>query len=202
MRLCIVCTRLDHALVCESCASEFRAGPVRRLPDGLVVRSGLLHQGAARVLVHHLKYRGILDAARCLAVPMARRMPEGATALIPVPRATTRRLRYGVDPALELAGAVGRLTGVPVVSALRPAMWWRRHAPRPADARAEPRFRLDVSCVPEGAVLVDDVFRTGATVRAALRVLGTAGHSALAATAPPGYDDAAGVPSARRNAHR
>lgn len=150
-----------------------------------MVRAGLAHRSAARSLVHHLKYRGIVVAARVLAVAMARCVPDRTPALIPIPRATARRIRYGVDPARELVRSVSSLTGVPFVDALQPGLWWPRHATRRPEERSRPPFVARCR-VPRGAVLVDDVVRTGSTVDAAARVLGVAGLSALAATAPPG----------------
>lgn len=150
-----------------------------------MVWSGLAHRSTARALVHHLKYGGIVTAARVLGLAMARCVPNGASALIPVPRATARRVRYGVDPARELALTVSRLTGVPFIDALRPGLWWPRHATREPEHRGPPPFAARCR-VPQGAVLVDDVVRSGSTVDAAAGVLGVAGLSALAATAPPG----------------
>ena len=150
---------------------------------GLVVRAGLVHTAAARRLIHNLKYRGLTAAAGVLATAMADRLEGPVAALVPVPRAVTRRLRYGIDPARELALAVGRQRGVPVIDALLPSLWWPRHAPREPGARRAPRFRLNVR-VPGGVVLVDDVFRTGSTMAAAAGVLGVRDLSGLVATAP------------------
>ena len=150
---------------------------------GHLVHCGLVHREAARRLVHHLKYRGLLTAAAVLAEPMARALGGRATVLIPVPRATARRLRYGVDPADSLATAVGRLTGIPVARLLRPGLWWPRHAPRAPAERVAPLF-VARGPAPVGAVLVDDVVRTGSTVEAAMRSLGGGDLSGLVASAP------------------
>jgi predicted amidophosphoribosyltransferase len=151
----------------------------------MAVRAGLEHRGAARVLVHHLKYRGLTAAGRPLGAAMAARLVRTASVLVPVPRAVVRHMRFGIDPARFLAGEVARLSGLPVVDALRPGWWWARHAPRAPEARGEPRF-VAVRSVPSGAVLVDDVARTGITFDAAAAALGAEGLSALAATAPHG----------------
>lgn len=167
---------------------------------GLVVRAGLVHTAAARRLVHNLKYRGLAAATRVLGAAMARRLPSSVTALVPVPRAHARRIRYGIDPARELALAVGNECDVPVVDALLPSLWWPRHAPREPGARRAPRFRLNAP-VAEGVVLIDDVVRTGSTMAAAAAVIGVRDLSGLVATAP-GTISTTGVAFLGEAAHR
>ena len=148
-----------------------------------MVEAGLAHRGVARMLVHHLKYRGILSCARLLAGSMASRIPAEASVLVPVRRATIRRLRYGIDPAVEFSWALSRATGMGVLDVIKPGVWWPRHASRASEERRAPLFRVG-GVVPVGAVLVDDVVRTGSTLDAAAGVLKAAGVAALAATAP------------------
>lgn len=131
-----------------------------------------MHDGPARQLVHRLKYEGFVAAASVLAPAMAP-LVDGAEALVPVPRTHLRRHRYGVDPAMELARAVARLTGIPVVRALHPAVVGQARAGRRRDERSEARFRF-VHAPPPGAVLVDDVVTTGGTVRHTGAMLGLA----------------------------
>jgi hypothetical protein len=110
-------------------------------------------------------------------------LPPGTTCLVPVPRARVRLWRYGVDPALELARALGRFTGLPVKRALAAAWWHRRRAGVSGAARGVPRFRA-CTAVPAGAVLVDDVVTTGATLGSAAAALGGP-RPAVTATAAP-----------------
>ncbi len=183
---CLACSGgpIGGARLCARCRAGFSPGGERRLPGGVLVRSAFTHQGTARLLVHRLKYGGQQAAAAVLAAAMAAAVPPGAGALVPVPRARLRRWRYGVDPAVELARALSRLLSLPVVLALAPEWWHRRRAGPAGARRGVPRFRA-VRAAPAGAVLVDDVVTTGATLRAAAWALG--GHcAAVTATAAPG----------------
>ena len=183
---CLACARRNAVggPLCRECAAGFTRGGARRLPGGILVHSAFAHQGTARLLVHRLKYGAQPAAAALLAVPMARELPSGAAALVPVPRARLRLWRYGVDPALELARAIGRVSGLPVTRVLSPSWWHRRRAGAGGVARGVPRFRARAA-VPAGAVLVDDVVTTGSTLAAAAAALGRA-LPAVTATAARG----------------
>jgi predicted amidophosphoribosyltransferase len=156
-----------------------RPGGDRLVGGRLVVRSAWRHEGPARALVHRLKYEGLVTAAGPLARPLAGALPPETRALVPVPRAVWRRVRLGVDPAVELARALSGLTGIPVVPALRPPLTARRHAGRDRISRAAPVFGRRAA-FPEGAVLVDDVLTTGMTLTGAMAAIG--GRAALAVT--------------------
>jgi len=132
------------------------------------------------MLVHRLKYGPVAGVAEHLARAMAAR-PEDIDALIPVPRATLRRLRTGVDPAKELAIAVGRLLGIPVINGLSAPLWWPRHAGRARAGRTPIQFRSRRTVV--GAIaLVDDVVTTGTTLESAAATLTVRPSLALVAT--------------------
>ena len=130
--------------------------------------------------MHRLKYGGSLPAARHLAGAMAPQLPPSARALVPLPRALVRRWAHGVDPALELARAVGEIVGMPVVQCLRPGPWWPHRSGPGGRVRGAPRFTLRRHA-PPGSVLVDDVLTTGTTMCAAAEVLGVS--QAVTATA-------------------
>ncbi len=149
----------------------------------MLVHSPFLHTGTARRLVHRLKYAADPSAALLLAGPMAEVLPAGAAVLVPVPRAYLRRWRYGVDPALELARAVGRVSGLPVFQALAPGWWHQRRAGSGSANRGTPRFRARVAAK-AGMVLVDDVVTTGVTLGAAAEALDRARLAVTATTAP------------------
>lgn len=135
------------------------------------MRAAFAHHGAARLMVHRLKYQGLVGVADLLAAAMAPLLPDDASAVVPVPRVWARRWRYGVDPAGELASALGRRRRLPVVHALRSAVWIPRRAGPAPRRRGAPRFSPG-SPAPPGAVLVDDVITTGLTLAAAGRVSG------------------------------
>ena len=163
--VCLACTELSQALLCEACRQLIRPGPPRRLRGGFIVYPGAFHAGPARALVHRLKYQGVRGAAKVLAIAMSQLVPAETTALVAVPRAVSRRVRYGTDPAALLAQALGSLLGIEVVDAIRPGLWWPHHAGR-TNPRARPRFALTVAPQSDW-VLVDDVLTSGATMTAA-----------------------------------
>lgn len=182
---CLACRSWVDGPVCPDCRAALRPGGDRLVAGRLLVRSAWLHDGPARALVHRLKYEGLLAAAVPLAVPLVAVLPPETSALVPVPRATWRRVRLGVDPGLELARALSGLAGIPVVRALRPPLAAPRHAGRDRGSRSAPVFARR-SPVPDGAVLVDDVLTTGRTLVGALAALGGGVRHAVTGTAADG----------------
>lgn len=180
--VCLACGSLGGGAVCDRCRRLLRPAPDQYVSGVGVVRAAYWHRGPARLLVHHLKYRGVVAAGSVLAEAMAELVPVEARGLVPVTRVGWRRLRYGVDPALELALAVGRITGRPVHRTLI--------APPLGKARAggvhgsAPRFRTRRE-PGEPVLLVDDVVTTGATLVAAARLFPTV-VGAVTATSSPG----------------
>ncbi len=171
MPVCLTCARWAHNPLCAGCRERLRrARPVAIGP--LRVTSGLIHDGPARRLVHLLKYDAVEVAGLLLARVMASLVPTDATAIVPVPRALLRRLRYGIDPARKLAHLIAADTGLPVVDALVASPWWPSHAGADRESRRSPRFH-QVKGVPPGCILVDDVLTTGATAAAAASVAGS-----------------------------
>jgi ComF family protein len=100
-------------------------------------------------------------------------------AIIPIPVHLDRKIRRGYNQAECFATELSKITGIPVLSALR-----RVHSTRPQKElgsgerrrnlvhafRADPRAE-----VPERVLIADDIFTTGATVDAAAAVLMRAG---------------------------
>lgn len=180
---CITCVRpsVDGAGLCRGCLAGLVGAP-EVVSGGVVVSAAFAHRGTARRLVHLLKYSALPAAAGPLAIAMAPRV-GAASAIVPVPRARLRTWRYGIDPALQLAVGMARITGLPVVPALAPGWWHARRAGSGSVTRGTPAFR-QVRVVPVGAILVDDVVTTGTTLTAASRALGHRLPAVVATLAP------------------
>ena len=171
---------------CGRCAAGLRRAAPVRLPAGLTAAAAFMHRGPVRRAVHVLKYRGVDAAAEVLAGHLEELLPPDASVLVPIPRPALRRFAYGTDPGRLLARALGRQTGLPVAELLRPYPFRRSQVRRRSPTG--PRFRPTGS-FPPGAVLVDDVLTTGATLQSAHRAGGgrTAGAVTLTrAPRPPG----------------
>ncbi|MDH3499955.1 MAG: hypothetical protein OEM97_07525 [Acidimicrobiia bacterium] len=138
----------------------------------MLVRPAFLHDNGIRLFVHRLKYAAASPIPEPLIAAMVSRVPVGTTALVPVPRSVLRRLRYGVDPALELARAVGRETGIPVIEVLAVPFLRPSQARRGRSGRRYPSLRAVRPLTP-GAIVVDDVVTTGRTLRSASEALGS-----------------------------
>lgn len=168
---CLACQRPGELAVCRDCLRTMGAGPWRRLACGVGVSSALVHRAAARRLVLRLKYRGCRESAEVLAALMRPLLPTDASALAPVPRIYSRRLKYRSDPGLLLAEALSRRSGLPVRAVLGPRLLGGANAGLGRSDRTAPRFRRRWT-PPGGLVLVDDVLTTGATLTAAAATLG------------------------------
>ena len=145
--------------------------------------SAARYEGAARDLVHGLKYGRRLALASLAAEAIVSACPPDSLrgTLVPVPPAPLRWRWRGFDPAEEIAIALSRLTGVPLVHCLArrggPRQVGRRGAQRLADP---PRVRLRRPAPPL-ALLVDDVCTTGATLGACVAALRSGGSREVVA---------------------
>lgn len=166
--LCPACHVPTRSFLCARCRSELRPAPERILPGGLRLVAAFRHEGVARELVHCLKYRGLTRFADLVVAEVADRVP--ALPVVPVPRAWSRQLRYGIDPAREIASRLARALEMPLWDLLDPPVHSRRRAG--GDHHRTPG-RLRLRAAPDGPfLLVDDVVTTGATVLAARKSLG------------------------------
>ena len=155
-------------MVCQDCRRSMRRAPDRILRGGVPVLAAFEHSGAARLLAHHLKYRGLSGYATLVAATLAPRVPEGP--LVPVSRALSRRLRYGTDPSSMIASELSRLTGSPIVHLFKTVGHSRRRAG--GDHHVAAPIPVVRKRTLEKVVLVDDVMTTGATLEAAVSAIG------------------------------
>jgi predicted amidophosphoribosyltransferase len=165
------CERSVDETLCERCEWELAAAPVALGPgppgvDLAVAASPF--DGAARRVVHGLKYARRPSLARVAAEAMLRALPdwESAAAIVPVPPGPWRWRWRGFDPAEEIAIALSEIAGLPLEACLRRARG-RRQVGRPRFERLAdpPRVWLGGEA-PASALLVDDVWTTGATLSA------------------------------------
>ncbi|HEX6286211.1 MAG TPA: hypothetical protein VFZ80_01895 [Acidimicrobiia bacterium] len=138
------------------------------MTGGLRVIASFEHDGVARRLVHLLKYRGVTAYAGMVASILATRLP--ALPLVPIPRALSRTMTYGIDPAFVIAREVSARNGQPVIRALGAPIHTRRRAGGDHH-RPPPTFGLRKS-LREPVILVDDVVTTGGTILSATNALG------------------------------
>jgi ComF family protein len=148
--------------------------------------SAFAYEGVAREVVGALKSRGTLVLASFIANEIAVRAPAALMAgtLVPVPAHGRRRRASGFNQAFEIAVPLGRDVGLPVRNALRrvrtPAQVGLERRARLENVRGSVRVRSGCA-VPSRAVLIDDVYTTGATLDACAQALREAGTAEVVA---------------------
>ena len=205
---CLLCeapiaSREGDALVCALCRSRWRPVPGPRCercgqpsfadlacricaewgPGLRRVRSAVWLDESARVAVHRLKYDGWWRVAESLADAMRELEPlTGRVSLIPVPLGSRRQRARGYNQSERIAAALGGRIGAPVRTDLlrRTRETGTQTALTPEARRANLAGAFlagDARGV--AAVLVDDVFTTGATLVAAAEALAAAGAASV-----------------------
>ena len=164
--------------LCGACARE-------RPPFGRA-RAALLYDDGARDLVLGFKHADHTETAMVFAKWMAnagRDLLSATDIIVPVPLHWTRLFQRRYNQAALLAHGLSRLTGTPV---LADGLIRKRKTPsqgrlgRLARARNvqgafKPNPRQRARLKGKRVVLVDDVYTTGATLRASAKVLKRAG---------------------------
>lgn len=167
--LCQSCHSLYPGFICPRCLADLRPAAERILDGGVRLVAAFEHVGVARELIHGLKYRGLTGFADLVVEVIGPRIPR--LPIVPVPRTWSRQILYGIDPAREIGLRLARFLDVPVWDLLLAPIHSRRRAGGD-HSRPAPKFstRRSISCP---VVLVDDVVTTGATVRSAVKTLGS-----------------------------
>lgn len=167
----------DNDLLCAACL----ASPP--LHDG--IKAAVLYDDLSRAIVLKLKHGGKIGMARLVARHLERHLPDNGSdvVLVPVPLHRWRLWRRGFNQSILIARALAARRGLPVeTGVLR-----RIRATPPLKGMTRQQRALAVRGVfdipaPEKAriagrhvLLVDDVYTTGATAHACVRLLKTSG---------------------------
>ncbi len=154
------------------------------------LRAVARHDDVARKLVHALKYRDRLDLARWMAGWMGRSGAElvaGADLIVPIPlhrqRLWSRRFNQSAQLAAEIAKRAGKTFAAEALIRVKAT---RQQVGLSAAERARNvagafaiRAAQREALAGKRVVLVDDVFTTGETSKAATRVLAKAGAASV-----------------------
>jgi len=188
--LCALATEPVPLPGCGRCAEPVERPGVcprclRAPPSFRSAHAAFVHTGPLARAIHRFKYEG----HSALAVPLGRALAAASRGwlerlgtepvLVPIPLHWRRLLRRGYDQAGLLGRALAHAAGLP----LRPTLLRRIRATRRQVGLTEAERTENVygafavrGQVPSGpVVLVDDVFTTGATARAASSALREAG---------------------------
>jgi ComF family protein len=205
---CLLCDaavseRENDALICALCRARWRpvVGPMcQRCGQPVIqdlacricsgwsrglsrVRSAVWLEESARRAVHRLKYDGWWRVAEAMASAMHGLEPlTGQVSLIPVPLGARRARQRGYNQSERIAAALGRLIGAPVRGDLLRRV--RETATQTALTPEARQANLAGAFASTGArglraVLVDDVFTTGATLVSAAAALAEAGAESV-----------------------
>jgi ComF family protein len=197
---CAGCGRYGEA-VCEACRASitplWAAGPTFFAADpGIVVGDALTlavaavaHRDAAQRILRRLKYGGgrrLADPLADVARPALDRLlaVSGPTCLVPVPLHAARLRDRGYNQAELLAVGLARRTGLAVWPVLvRARATERQHGLDRASRLRNIREAMAIdqaiappgATMPRGAIVVDDILTTGATLEACAAILRAAG---------------------------
>lgn len=200
--LCSVCwsgLQLIERPYCEILGSPFAyylgagavsPGAIADPPPFRRCRAVAAYDDVARQLVHGLKYRDRLDLARYMAGWMGRAGAEllaDADMIIPVPlykwRLWSRRFNQSASLANYVAEAAGRPMSTAALCRIRPTRQQVGLSAAERDRNVRGAFKVPenrrLEVADRSIVLVDDVYTTGATVKAAARTLIRAGAAAV-----------------------
>ena len=185
-----LCPRLglpfDSYLGPDALSAEALADP----PPFGRARSAVIYDEVARTIVSRLKYGDRPELARFCARLMAvggHELWDGGPILVPIPLHPSRQRQRRYNQSAELARALGQLTGLRVdATLLRRSRKTRQQvglsgAGRLRNVAGAFAAHPDIARRSGGRriVLVDDVYTTGATIKAATRCLLKSGVTAV-----------------------
>ena len=176
--LCAACgsARPLEAVICERCEADLASAPrvIEPGPPGVdLAVAASPFDGVARQVVHGLKYARRLALAQVAAAAMLRALPdhEAAGVVVPVPAGRWRWRWRGFDPAEEIAIAIAEEAALPLSACLRRGGGRRQVGRRRSERLADPPAVWAASTCPFEALLIDDVWTTGATLSASAKAL-------------------------------
>ena len=158
---------------CRQCQLEDEDRPWR------LAVSAFPFEGKARHWIHEFKYRGGLHLAPFLAESLADAWrtygsKEPLDGIVPVPLHWFRRLTRGYNQTDVLASLLSKRLGIPKISCLRRTRRTRQQAKMNREERQRNvRHAFVCKTKPTGQrlLLLDDVFTTGSTLKAAAEAL-------------------------------
>lgn len=175
--------KIDGDFECPNCSAlKF---------DFEFARPAMIRDERTLEMIHGLKYgKGIhlaaelgRLAAESLADPRFQQALQEQWPLVPVPLHPSRQAWRHFNQAMEIAKAVGKISGLPVAAALRRTRKTETQTHLTRNQRLENlKGAFQVSRAgrrwphKDGAILVDDVFTTGATAHACAKALCKAGY--------------------------
>jgi len=160
----------DNSRTCDKCRAQTKLKHVW-------VRSD--YGGAAKGLIHNLKFTGAQAAAPIIASYMHEALPYlEYVVIVPIPTATIRLRQRGYDHAELLARHLSNISGLPVVKGLARLGQSRQVGTKRSQRHSQlaGAFRPTNNIAPKAHILlVDDVVTTGATLEEAAKTLKQAG---------------------------
>lgn len=189
--ICSLCQgrwrRLSHP-ICQRCGQPLQLHISCRIcpdwpPDFGPVRSAVALDPPVRLMMHRFKYQGWTRLAELIGPRLAEAAAGMEGELVPIPVGRRRLRSRGYNQALLMAEALAAVSGLRVapdrLRRVRETGTQTRLAPAARAANLADAFVAIPSQLP--AILVDDVFTTGATLVSAAAELLDAGASGVSA---------------------
>ncbi len=187
-----VCAVLGTPFSHDPGAGIVSADAIADPPPFSKLRSVAAHDRTGRALVHRLKFGDRPDLARMMAnlmVRAGRELLDEDRIIVPVPLYRWRLWRRRFNQAAELGAALSALTGLQhdplVLQRIRKTKQQVGLTARQRQDNVRGAFRVDSAAAirisGRKVLIVDDVYTTGATIKAAARALMRAGAADVCA---------------------